>query len=131
MLATKSILLPREDSDGTRISIMSRHTLNDGITPDPRITPGSYDEWMPDLAPPARLLGDYYKRGLHWEQFEQRYCDYLQRPEVAARVQNIAVLGLASVITLLCIEELPNHCHRRLLAEECKRYQPHLSLVIR
>jgi len=36
-LSTGCILSPRQESDGTRISVMSRHTLNDGKTSDERI----------------------------------------------------------------------------------------------
>ena len=71
MLKTKCILEPKEISDGLRISVMNRHTLNDGVTPDLRIDSSSYDLWFPWLAPPNLLLGDYYKRGLPWEQYEK------------------------------------------------------------
>ena len=37
-LYTKSILKPRSSRDGRRISVMSRHTLEDGVTQDKRIT---------------------------------------------------------------------------------------------
>jgi len=131
MLKTKSILEQKEESDGLRISIMSRHTLNDGITPHPEIISSSYDQWLCFLSPPAGLLGDYYKRGLPWNQFEKRYLEYLRQPEVQIEVQNLARISLDSVITLLCIDESPEYCHRRILAEECKKYQPSLVLSIR
>lgn len=131
MLKTKSILEQREESDGLRISIMSRHTLNDGITPHPEITSYSYDLWLCSLSPSAGLLGDYYKRGLPWEQFEKRYLEYIRQPDVQIEVQNLAEKSLDSVITLLCIEKSPEYCHRRILAEECKKYQPSLVLSIR
>lgn len=131
MLKTKSILSLKEDSDGLRISVMSRHTLNDGITPHPKINSSSYDIWMPDLAPPSRLLGDYYKRGLPWEQFEIQYLEYLKHPYIQIKVQGVARKGLDLIITFLCIEDSPEYCHRRLLAEECKKYQPALALIIR
>ena len=130
MLKTKSIILPREESDGTRISIMSRHTLNDGVTPHPKIISSSYDEWLSSLSPPAKLVGDYYKRGLPWEQFEQRYLEHIRQPEIKNEFQKLAEKSLDSVITLLCIEESPKYCHRRILAEECKRYEPSLILNI-
>jgi len=44
-LHTKSIRSARKESDGLRISIMSRHTLKDGKTPDLEITNASFDEW--------------------------------------------------------------------------------------
>jgi len=37
MLKSKCILAEKNIDDGQRISIMSRHTLNDGKTPDERI----------------------------------------------------------------------------------------------
>lgn len=131
MLKTKSILYDKEDSDGLRISVMSRHTLNDGVTPHPEITDLSYNKWLPILAPPEKLLGDYYKRGLPWNQFEQKYLDYIRQQKVQIEVQKLAETSLDSIITLLCIEESPEFCHRRILAEECKRYQPNLVLSIR
>lgn len=131
MLKTKSILEPKEATDGLRISVMSRHTLNDGITPHPEINSSSYDLWLQILSPPARLLGDYYKTGLPWEQFEKRYLEYIRQPKVQIEVQNLAGGSLDSIITLLCIEKSPDYCHRRLLAEECKKYQPLLDLIIK
>lgn len=130
MLKTKSILKPKEGSDGLRISIMSRHTLNDGITPHPGITKSSYDQWFRVFSPPARLLGAYYKRAVSWEKFELSYLEYIRKAEIRIEVQNLAERSLDSVITLLCIEESPEHCHRRILAEECKKYQPSLVLSI-
>lgn len=126
MLYTKSIFHEKEETDGTRISIMSRHTLNDGITPDPRITPTAFDEWMPELAPPAKLVGDYYHRNLPWEDFEQRYLEHLHQPDVSPLVSTLATCALSHDITLLCVEETAQYCHRRVLAEECQRYEPDL-----
>jgi uncharacterized protein YeaO (DUF488 family) len=130
MLKTKSILKSKENSDGLRVSVMSRHTLNDGKTPHPEINESSYDQWLQILSPPTKLLGDYYKRGLSWNEFEQRYLDYIRMPEVQVEVKALAERSLDTVITLLCIEEFPMYCHRRLLAEECKQYQLGLSLSI-
>ena len=131
MLKTKCILLQKEDSDGLRISVMSRHTLNDGITPHPQINSSSYELWLPNLAPPARLLGDYYKRGLPFEQFKEQYLSYINQHEIKIEVQKLAKKSIDSVITLLCIEESPEYCHRKILAEECKKYQLDLILDIR
>ena len=131
MLRTKCIIAPIEDSDGLRISIMSRHTLNDSITPHPQITSSTYDLWMKPLAPPAKLVGDYYKRGLPLEEFKARYLEYIRRPEVVPEVQNLAQRALEEVVTILCIEPIPEPCHRKVLAEECKRYEPGLVLNIR
>lgn len=62
MLQTKPILKDKSESDWYRISVMSRHTLNDWKTPDERITKECYDEWMPFLAPSGFLVWAYYRK---------------------------------------------------------------------
>ena len=131
MLYTKPIKSNREEADGLRISVMSRHTLNDGVTPDPEIMFACYDEWRPELAPPLALIGDYYKRNLPWERFARLYIDFLGSPEAEPNVRDIAELALEKNVTLLCIEETPERCHRRLLAERCIELEPGLQLELR
>lgn len=129
MLYTKCICKPKEESDGLRISVMSRHTLNDGVTLDDRITVASYDEWIKELAPPNKLVGDYYKRELPWQNFEERYLEHIRSKEISYIVQELAIVSTFKAITLLCCEETPEFCHRRLLAEECKKYSPWLNVL--
>lgn len=128
MIRTKCILKPKELKDGLRVSVMSRHTLNDGVTKDTRIKPGTFDSWMKIFSPPAKLVGDYYKRGLPFEEFEKRYLEYLRLPEVSKIVKRFAKLALEQDLTLMCIEESPENCHRRLLAEEMQKYEPNLKV---
>lgn len=121
-LRTKSIHAPISREDGYRISVMSRHTLNDGITPDLLITNESFNEWKKELAPSDTLVGSYYKRNLPWVEFEKQYIDFLQKPEQRVNLEIlIAQLKTENTITLLCVEEHPDHCHRRLLAQECQK----------
>jgi uncharacterized protein YeaO (DUF488 family) len=131
MLYTKSILKEKSKDDGIRISVMSRHTLNDGLTPDNRITQDSFDEHLQTLGPPAKLIGDYYKRGLSWNDYKTRYTEHLRNPQVAETVRLLAERATKHDITLLCIEETPEYCHRSLLAQECKIYEPSLTIVHR
>jgi len=126
-LYTKCILNPASSEEGVRISVMSRHTLNDGKTPDTRLN-DQYLEHLQKLGPPAKLIGDYYKRGLKWEEFEKRYLDYLQNPEIKNLIEDLARRALVKDLTLLCIEETPERCHRRLIAEECQRLMPELKV---
>lgn len=130
-LFTKPILSPSLESGGLRISVMSRHTLNDGITPHPGIKPDMYDEWLPEVAPSADLLGDYYKRGLGWDEFTERYIEQLSKDKRKRIIEKLASRALSQDITIMCIEETPEYCHRRLLAEECKRIEPDLKIEIR
>lgn len=130
-LITKSILAPIEKEDGWRISVMSRHTLEDGVTPDERIGQERYNEHMIDLAPSPKLIGDYYKRGLSWEDYKKRYLTELNDPSKTKLVKKLASRALKENITILCIEEKPDFCHRRLLAEECKKYEPELGVILK
>ncbi|MSR85834.1 DUF488 family protein [Candidatus Woesearchaeota archaeon] len=127
-LFTSCILSPRKKSDGARISVMSRHTLNDGKTADPRITLAQYDEWLAIFGPPPHLIGDYYKRGLPWEGFAEQYLTYLSKGDIPHYVELLARRALEENLTVLCIEERHEHCHRRLLAEECKWHAPQLQI---
>ncbi|MBT7902761.1 DUF488 domain-containing protein [Candidatus Woesearchaeota archaeon] len=130
MLKTKSILAPIEESDGRRISVMSRHTLNDGITPDDRITSDKYDSHLTAFAPPLKLVGAYYKQRVDWTEFEMQYLEYLRTPKMREQVRSLAAESLETTITIMCIEETPDKCHRRLLAEECLTYQSGLQVLI-
>lgn len=127
-LFTKCILHEKIPQDGLRISIMSKHTLSNGKTQDRRITPEKFDEHLQALAPSPKLIGDYYKRGLPWKQFKQRYLEEIRKPETAYYVISLAKRSLCENVTILCIEETPECCHRRLLAEECRRLEPTLTV---
>lgn len=127
VLYTKCIFKEKSLEDGVRISVMSRHTLNDGKTVDIRIK--DYDEHLKILAPSDRLIGDYYKRGLSWDDFSKNYLDYIRSQEVSLYVKDLARRALTENISLLCVEETADKCHRKLLAEECKLYEPLLEVV--
>lgn len=121
MLRTKCILLPHGFEDGYRISVMSRHTLDDGVTPDLRIAEDAFNDWWRVLAPPLMLIGDYHKRGMLWERFEDRYRDYLLNAAQQQKLKDLSWYANRETITILCIEKTPEQCHRRLIAEECAR----------
>ncbi len=129
MLFTKCILCAPSPSDGIRISVMSRHTHNDGITVDKRLI--GFDIHAPILGPSPRLIGDYYKRGLSWEEFCVRYQQEIRTDRKASVVHILAYAALKRNITILCIEEGASLCHRSLLANECKRIFPELQIVHR
>lgn len=116
VLRTRCILHPAEVQDGHRVSVMSRHTLNDGMTDDSRLA-GQFDEHRPELALPPKLVGDHYKRKLPWRIFVTRYLDHLTGPVQRASMEEILALLHSVNVTLLCIEASPDFCHRRLLAE--------------
>lgn len=127
---------------GEHYSVMSRHTLNDGKTPDHEIviTP---EQHLVELAPPAKLVGDWY-RGRLGEQntetfegsFRDRYLDHLLSDKLAKRaVADLGARALIDDITVMCIEETPDSglllCHRRLLLEHAREMTPGLETDIR
>ncbi len=129
-LLTKCILLPPSPGDGLRVSVMSRHTLNDGVTPDARIGRDAYDSHWKVLAPPPKLIGDYRRRGLSWDGFAARFAEHLQEQAAQAALFRLSRLAVDGDVTLLCIEDGPEKCHRRLLAEACSWLQPELAVRI-
>lgn len=130
-LFTKCILHEPNTKDGIRVSIMSRHTLKDGETQDPRLKEKLYDIHMKILSPSPRLIGAYYKRELPWSDFETNYLQEIRSMPQVVFVETIVRLAMTTNITLLCIEHTADKCHRRLLAEECQRLKPELKVVCR
>ena len=129
MLNTRCILAPRRGDDGLRISVMNRHTLTDGVTPDRRIAPASFDAWWPELAPASALLGAYYKQGLPWKEFEERFRNHLLSHQRDS-LEELVRISWDSPVTILCIEATLRRCHRRLVAEVCLKIDPRLRVSI-
>ena len=118
MLKTKCIKATIEADDGIRISVMSRHTLSDGVTPDLEITKEKYDFWLKQLSPPVNLVGAWYRGEICWAEYERNYQIFLNG-------KNDLLSGLSQIaqrtnVTLLCIESGPEKCHRRLRAAQNK-----------
>lgn len=133
IIYTKSIIKPKEISDGIRISIMSKHTLNDGKTPNERIIEGvTFDEWLKEFAPPLKLIGAYYRKELNgFQEFEKKYLEFLRTDEMTIKVKQFSERCSKEIITLMCIEDTAEFCHRRLFAEELQRYNSDLIIVHR
>lgn len=80
----------------------------------------------PELAPDARLFTDYRRNGLAWEAFELRFLDILAERKIEDRFTPEDLDGAC----LLCSEDTPHHCHRRLVAEYLEdRWQRSLDVV--
>ncbi len=128
MLRSGCIHLPREATDDICISVMSRHTLNDGVTPDIRINPESLDAWWKELAPPPKLIGAYYKRGLPWMEFEEAYRAHLRTPLAGDRLTLLTKLSQRRNVAILCVEPTPEKCHRRLILEAVVAVDPKVAV---
>jgi uncharacterized protein YeaO (DUF488 family) len=130
-LFTKCIKAPKSASDGLRVSIMSRHTTDDGHTLDPDITFRSYDLHLRELGPPDSLVGPYLRKEITWEEYELRYLTHLRGTKVRGVLRSVMSMAKHADITLMCVEETPEYCHRRLLAEECQRIDPNYRVTVR
>ena len=129
-LRTRCIKAQKRDTDGVRISVMSRHTLKDGITPDPGITQGMFHEWWKDLGPPQKLIGAYCRKEISWEEFAEKFRAHLMLPQVELLLWRLIKRARISSVTILCVEDMPKRCHRRLIAEMCAEIDPSLEVHI-
>jgi uncharacterized protein (DUF488 family) len=68
---------------------------------------------LPELAPTQDILDEYKKSKGDWSVYEQKFLALLHKREVEKTVDP----ALISDGCLLCSEEKPHHCHRRLVAE--------------
>ena len=67
----------------------------------------------PDLAPSKELLDEYRKNGGDWPTYKSGFLELIAERQIEKRVSKELIDGGC----LLCSEEAPDHCHRRLVAE--------------
>ncbi|MEU9486419.1 DUF488 domain-containing protein [Streptomyces decoyicus] len=67
----------------------------------------------PDLAPTQSILDDFKKQGSGWATYEDRFLKLMEQ----RRVEEAVPRELLKNAVLLCSEDKPHHCHRRLVAE--------------
>lgn len=76
----------------------------------------------PLLAPTQELLDAYKKKGGDWGEYETAFLGLMQERRVEEKVPR-SLFDVPSV--LLCSEDKPTHCHRRLVVEYLqKRWGP-------
>ena len=68
---------------------------------------------LPNLAPTKELLSDYRKKRIGWNTYETRFLDLMRR----RRIEETVSREVLDEGCLLCSEDQPHHCHRRLVAE--------------
>ena len=91
----------------------------------------SYHLWLQDLAPPDRLVGDWYRGELSQEQFTTDYLAHLQQNPQRHTLDLLLelVMDTKRKPILLCVEPKGEFCHRQVLAEYCQRLEPRLSVA--
>ncbi len=132
IFAPRDTYPPHKGIEPYRICIMGRLTLADGKTPDKRLTePGAFDLHWAALAPHPKDVGTWHKSRKteeDWQKFANEYLYYLRRPGVNEEVLKLIEMAIHRPIILLCAEETPEHCHRRLLANRCREIRPDLRI---
>lgn len=71
---------------------------------------------LPKLAPTQDLLDSYKKQRGPWEAYERQFISLM----IERRIEEIVSRELVDGACLLCSEDKPEHCHRRLVAEYLK-----------
>jgi uncharacterized protein (DUF488 family) len=72
----------------------------------------------PDLAPTQLMLDDFKKHGSGWLTYEDRFLQLMEQRAVEDAIPQ----ELLDNSVLLCSEDKPHHCHRRLIAEYLARH---------
>lgn len=71
----------------------------------------------PKLAPTQDILDAYKKDGGDWAVYEEKFLALMERREI----EKVIPRELLDGGCLLCSEDKPHHCHRRLVAEYLNR----------
>ena len=73
---------------------------------------------LPELAPTQDILDEYKKDRGDWAVYKQRFLELMRKRQIEKRVEpNLVADGC-----LLCSEDRPDYCHRRLVAEYLKSH---------
>jgi uncharacterized protein (DUF488 family) len=79
----------------------------------------------PELAPTDGMLDQYKKEGGPWETYETRFLDLIASRHIETTISPETLDGAC----LLCSEDKPHHCHRRLVVEYLKQKWGNVEIV--
>ncbi|WP_409185425.1 DUF488 family protein [Amycolatopsis sp. VS8301801F10] len=72
----------------------------------------------PDLAPTQPMLDAYKKKHIEWPEYEELFLELMRSRAIADHIPP----DLLDKSVLLCSEDKPHHCHRRLVAEHLAQH---------
>ena len=79
---------------------------------------------LPILAPTQEMLDEYKKNKGSWKEYEQRFYRLIQERQIEKNLpQEIVQEGC-----LLCSEDKPHQCHRRIVAEYLQQHWPDVRI---
>ena len=67
----------------------------------------------PMTAPTDEMLDAYKKKRMEWAEYERQYKSLIESRNIEDKLDR----QLFDAACILCSEDKPHHCHRRLLAE--------------
>ncbi len=79
---------------------------------------------VPKLAPTKDILDAYKKNKGSWEDYELKFLDLMAERKIE-KMHRSALDGAC----LLCSEDKPHHCHRRLVAEYLKDAWKEIEII--
>jgi uncharacterized protein (DUF488 family) len=77
------------------------------------------------LAPTQEMLDGYKKKKGEWSVYEHHFLDLMKSRGIETKVPK----EIISEGCLLCSEEKPDHCHRRLVAEYLERLWGDVEII--
>jgi uncharacterized protein YeaO (DUF488 family) len=75
------------------------------------------DEYLSKIAPSKRLIDEYRKGPLSWEEFTRRYLDELKDPDSQLELKRLGRIASSRRITLMCMCPDDWDCHRTILRD--------------
>jgi len=79
----------------------------------------------PDLAPTQDILDGFVKAKGPWSEYAQGFTKLME----TRRVVETFAGKLLDGDCLLCSEDTPEHCHRRLVAEHFQQHWPDVEII--
>ena len=80
---------------------------------------------LPELAPTGEMLSAYRKGHHNWEIYERQFLALMEQ----RRIEQMGIKRTVSNGCLLCSEDKPEFCHRRLVAEYLQRHWSNVEIV--
>src|SRR6266540_6247140 len=79
----------------------------------------------PLLAPTQQMLDEYKKHGGEWGEYERRFLQLMKERQI----EDAWTREMRDADCLLCSEERPKNCHRRLVAEYLAAYNSDIRIL--
>ncbi len=80
---------------------------------------------IPELAPAKTILDEYKRNKGDWRVYQKQFLNLMKTRRIETQMNGI----LKSGDCLLCSENKPEHCHRRLVAEYLRDTQLEIDIV--